>query len=91
MITTLPCYRDEDRPYLAFVSGIAAPKVIDVRRSQCHNRSHPVSEVCDTTEVRAGSEQHAMNCALSKQMVQLPEILPPQRREIPLLFLGELF
>lgn len=85
VVTALPSYRDQGRPFLAFVYGIAAHKVIDVRRSQWRNRSDPVSEVPDTAEVRAGPEQQVMNGALSKQMGQLLEILPAKQREILLL------
>ncbi len=85
VITALPSYRDQGRPFLAFVCGIAAHKVNDARRAQWRNRSDPVSEVPDTAEVGAGPEQQAMNSALSKQMRQLLELLPPKQREILVL------
>lgn len=85
VITALPGYRDQGRPFLAFVYGIAANKVIDAFRSQQRDRSDPVSEVPDTIAVGAGPEQQAMNNALSKQMGQLLQILPPKQREILLL------
>lgn len=85
VITALPGYRNQGRPFLAFVYGIAAHKVIDARRAQWRNRSNPVSEVPDRAEVGGGPEQHAMNSALSKQMGRLLETLPAKQREILLL------
>jgi RNA polymerase sigma-70 factor (ECF subfamily) len=85
VVTALPDYGNQGRPFLAFVYGIAAHKVIDARRPQWRNRPHPVSEVPDTAEVGAGPVQQATNRSLSKQMGQMLEILPPRQREILLL------
>src|SRR6476469_10580500 len=41
VITALPSYRDQGRPFLAFVSGIAAHKVADARRAAASTRPPP--------------------------------------------------
>jgi RNA polymerase sigma-70 factor (ECF subfamily) len=85
VLTALPSYRDQGRPFLAFVYGIAAHKVADAHRSAARNRSEPVPEVPDAPETDAGPEQRAMHGELSERMAQLLRILPDKQREILLL------
>src|SRR6202012_5519469 len=44
-ITALPRYKDQGRPFLAFVYGIAAQKVADAHRAAGRNRSEPTDVV----------------------------------------------
>src|SRR3954463_13457580 len=60
VLTALSSYRDQGRPFLAFVYGIAAHKVIDAHRAAGRNKSDPVSDVPDSPEVSDGPEQHAL-------------------------------
>ncbi|GAA1356789.1 sigma-70 family RNA polymerase sigma factor [Catellatospora bangladeshensis] len=85
VLTALPSYRDQGRPFLAFVYGIAAHKVADAHRSAARNRSEPVPEVPDAPETEAGPEQRAMQGELSGRMAQLLKVLPEKQREILLL------
>ena len=85
VLTALPGYRDQGRPFLAFVYGIAAHKVADAHRSAARNRSEPVPEVPDAPALGAGPEQRVMQGELSEQMAQLLLVLPPKQREILLL------
>ncbi|GAA2796763.1 MULTISPECIES: sigma-70 family RNA polymerase sigma factor [Crossiella] len=85
VLTALPSYRDQGRPFLAFVYGIAAHKVADAHRSAARNRSEPVPEVPDAPETEAGPEQRAMHGELSERMAQLLRVLPAKQREILLL------
>jgi RNA polymerase sigma-70 factor, ECF subfamily len=85
VLTALPSYRDQGRPFLAFVYGIAAHKVADSHRSAARNRSEPVPEVPDGPETEAGPEQRVMQGELNGQMAQLLRILPEKQREILLL------
>src|SRR5688500_17524618 len=55
VLTALPSYRDQGRPFLAFVYGIAAHKVIDAHRAVTRNRSEPVADVPDDVEVADGT------------------------------------
>src|SRR3954462_9672297 len=50
VLTALPGYRVQGRPFLAFVYGIASHKVIDAHRAATRNRSEPVSDVPDRVE-----------------------------------------
>src|SRR5438477_989334 len=68
VLTALPGYRDQGRPFLAFVYGIAAHKVADAHRAAARNRAEPVPEVPDGPETGAGPEQRAMQGELSERM-----------------------
>src|SRR5918997_4507994 len=66
VLTALPSYRDQGRPFLAFVYGIAAHKVADAHRAAGRNRSEPVAEVPDEPETAAGPEQRAVQRELGR-------------------------
>lgn len=82
VLTALPRFRHEGRPFLAFVYGIAAHKVADVHRAAARNRSELVPDVPDTPEIVADPEQRALQGELSEQMAQLLRVLPEKHREI---------
>lgn len=85
VLTALPGYRDQGRPFLAFVYGIAAHKVVDAHRSVARSKSEPLAELPEELDPRDGPEQRALNGALSAQMGQLLDTLPPKQREILVL------
>ncbi|HWE88435.1 MAG TPA: sigma-70 family RNA polymerase sigma factor [Pseudonocardiaceae bacterium] len=85
VLTALPGYRDQGRPFLAFVYGIAAHKVADAHRAASRNRSEPVAEVPDMPELAAGPELRAMRSELSERMAGLLRLLPDKQREILVL------
>jgi RNA polymerase sigma-70 factor, ECF subfamily len=85
VLTALPGYRDQGRPFLAFVYGIAAHKVADAHRAAGRNRSEPVADVPDEPETDAGPEQRAMQQDLTRRMRDLLDVLPDKQRDIVLL------
>ena len=85
VLTALPGYRVQGKPFLAFVYGIAAHKVIDAHRASARNRSEPVAEVPDAMEVGDGPEQRALRLELSGEMGRLLDQLPDKQREILVL------
>ena len=85
VLTALPGYRVQGKPFLAFVYGIAAHKVIDAHRAASRNRSEPVADVPDATEVADGPEQRALRVELSGEMGRLLAQLPGKQREIVVL------
>jgi len=82
VLKSLPSYREQGRPFLAFVYGIAAHKVADAHRASAHNRSEPVADVPETD---AGPEQQLLPGELSREMVELLKAMPDKHREILLL------
>lgn len=85
VLTALPGYRDQGRPFLAFVYGIAAHKVIDAHRAATRNRAEPVAEVPDSVEASDGPEARALRVELSGEMGRLLDQLPEKQREILVL------
>src|SRR5437868_15093591 len=81
-ITALPRYKDQGRPFLAFVYGIAAHKVADAHRSSARNRAEPVAEVPDTQDLADGPEAQVMQGEFAEKMTQLLDTLPEKQREI---------
>ena len=60
VLTALPGFRHEGKPFLAFVYGICAHKVADAHRVAARSRSHPVAEVPDAAVGR--SRARAVRC-----------------------------
>jgi RNA polymerase sigma-70 factor (ECF subfamily) len=85
VLTALPSYREQGRPFLAFVYGIAAHKVADAHRVSARNRSEPVAEVPDGPSQTVDPEENALLGSLSVRLGQLLGVLPDKQREILLL------
>lgn len=85
VLTALPSYRDQGRPFLAFVYGIAAHKVADAHRSVARNRAEPVPEIPDSPAPDAGPEQRAILAEQVQRMTALLDTLPDRQREILIL------
>jgi RNA polymerase sigma-70 factor, ECF subfamily len=84
-ITALPRYKDQGRPFLAFVYGIAAHKVADAHRAAGRNKSDPTDIVPERYSMDAGPEQMAMDAESAARMKKLLAILPEKQREILIL------
>jgi RNA polymerase sigma-70 factor (ECF subfamily) len=85
VMTALPRYRDQGRPFLAFVYGIAAHKVVDARRAAGRNRAYPTDSVPERASVTAGPEQLAIESESALRMNELLALLPDKHREIVIL------
>lgn len=85
VITALPGYREQGRPFLAFVYGIAAHKVADAHRSSARNRSEPVADVPDEPTSGEGPERRLLQGELNARMARLIGMLPDKQREILVL------
>lgn len=84
-ITALPRYKDQGRPFLAFVYGIAAHKVADAHRAASRNRADPMDVVPERTSGDASPEQLAIDSESSARMAELLQVLPEKQREILIL------
>jgi RNA polymerase sigma-70 factor, ECF subfamily len=84
-ITALPRYKDQGRPFLAFVYGIAAHKVADAHRAAARNKAEPTDVVPERFSLDAGPEQMALDSESSAQMNRLLAVLPDKQREILIL------
>jgi RNA polymerase sigma-70 factor, ECF subfamily len=84
-ITALSRYKDQGRPFLAFVYGIAAHKVADAHRAAARNRAEPTDAVPERYSLEAGPEQMALDSESAARMNNLLSILPEKQREILIL------
>jgi len=84
-ITALPRYKDQGRPFLAFVYGIAAHKVADAHRAAARNRAEPTDVLPERISTENGPEQMAIDAESSARMQKLLQVLPEKQREILIL------
>jgi len=85
VLTALPRYRFEGRPFLAFVHGVAAHKVIDAHRAATHRwRDHDV-EIPDLADTNEGPEQRALRTDLAGELRRVLDALPDAQREVLVL------
>jgi RNA polymerase sigma-70 factor (ECF subfamily) len=85
VLGALPGYRDQGRPFLAFVYGIAAHKVADARRAVARDKSEPVGDVPDSEDLSTGPEGSLLAEEFSDRMARLLTVLPDKQREIVVL------
>lgn len=85
VLTALPGYRNQERPFLAFVYGIAARKVAEVHRATARHPAESVATPPAEGEAEAGPEQIAERDGLSSRMADLLLVLPAHQREILVL------
>ncbi len=81
-IQALPRYRDQGRPFMAFVYGIASHKVADARRAAARNRTDPTDAVPERFSLDSGPEQLAIQSDSAARMNKLLAVLPEKQREI---------
>ncbi|MFM8600258.1 MAG: sigma-70 family RNA polymerase sigma factor [Mycobacterium sp.] len=81
-IQALPRYRDQGRPFMAFVYGIASHKVADAHRAAARNRSDPTDAVPERYSLESGPEQRVIQSDSAARMNKLLQVLPEKQREI---------
>ena len=82
VVTALPTYRRDGRPFLAFVYGIAAHKVVDAHRAAGRSKSIPVADIPETVSRDLGPEQNAVDASVAGTMADLLATLPANQQEI---------
>lgn len=85
VMTALPRYQDQGKPFMAFVYGIAAHKVADALRVTGRVKADPTDDVPEVTTLAGGPEQLALDADASRRMRALLEILPEKQREVLVL------
>ena len=81
----LPRYRFEGKPFMAFVHGVAAHKVIDAHRAATRIHRHLDDDVPDVEDPTEGPEPHALRAELSDELRRLLDELPEAQREVLVL------
>ena len=82
VVTALPTYRRDGRPFLAFVYGIAAHKVVDAHRAAGRSHSVPFGELPESASTDLGPEQLAVDGSVADTMAGLLSTLPANQQEI---------
>ena len=82
VLSALPGYRDQGRPFMAFVYGIASHKVADAHRGAARNKSDPVEYLPEVPTDDTGPEDHLLDGEVSRAVNQLLQTLPEKQREI---------
>jgi RNA polymerase sigma-70 factor (ECF subfamily) len=86
VLGSLPRYRDEGRPFTAFVYGIAAHKVIDAQRAAArHMVVTPTETVIERPDGTPGPEQQAVTSDMTRRLGELLGHLSELQREIVVL------
>lgn len=85
VLTALPKYQEQGRPFLAFVYGIAAQKVTDAHRALARTRAELMAEVPAQSLRTGGPEDYDLPHDLNGTMGQLLRLLPAEQREILVL------
>ena len=84
VLTALPRYRDEGRPFAAFLYGVAAHKVADHHRAAVR-RPMPVADVPESADGALGPEDLALRAADADTARALVDLLPEPQRELIML------
>ena len=84
VLSALPRYRDEGRPFEAFVYRVAANKVADAQRA-AYRLPQPHAEIPDVVDAADGPEESALRAADADRARALLDRLSPQLRELMVL------
>jgi RNA polymerase sigma-70 factor (ECF subfamily) len=86
LLRALPRYRDQGRPFAAYVYAIAAHKVADAQRAAARGAdTTPVERLAQHADAAPGPEQQAVRTDLARRLSALLGRLPDQQREIVVL------
>nr|WP_281248339.1 RNA polymerase sigma factor ShbA [Cryptosporangium aurantiacum] len=85
VLHALPRYRDQGRPFTAFLFRIAANKVTDAHRVAARELGVPVQTIPETPAPGGGPEGHAIDADASRRMRDLLDTLPAAHRDVLLL------
>jgi RNA polymerase sigma-70 factor, ECF subfamily len=89
VLRALPRFRDQGRPFSAFVYGIAAHKVADAQRAAVRGAAvAPVGSLPDWADSAPGPEQWAVSNDQARRLADLLGRLPETSREIIVLRVG---
>nr|WP_158854730.1 RNA polymerase sigma factor ShbA [Saccharothrix deserti] len=85
VLRALPTYRDQGRPFLAFVYGIAAHKVATAHQTALRKGIDTAPELSSVPPTEMEEPQRAAQVEMSERMAQLLKLLPDKQREILVL------
>jgi RNA polymerase sigma-70 factor (ECF subfamily) len=84
VLHALPRYRDEGRPFEAFLFGVAARKVADLQRAAVRSAKLP-GDLPDRPDESLGPEEHVVRTSEARRVRHLLAQLPDTQRELLIL------
>jgi RNA polymerase sigma-70 factor (ECF subfamily) len=84
VLSALPGYRDEGKPFEAFVYRVASNKVADAQRAS-YRLPQPQAELPEVVDLADGPEESAMRSADAERARALLDKLTPPLRELMVL------
>ena len=85
IVTALPRYQRQGKPFLAFAYGIAAHKVADAFRGAARDRADPYDEVTEARSNIGDPERAALDGEANERVELLLGTLSERQREILIL------
>ena len=85
VVKALSTYKDQGKPFMAFVYGIAFNKVTDAHRSYVRDRMLPTEDIPDGVSQEADPEGYALDVDASNKMRELLDVLNEKARNIIIL------
>jgi RNA polymerase sigma-70 factor (ECF subfamily) len=86
VLAALPRFRDQGRPFSAFVFTVAANKVADAQRAAVRGRAVvPTDDLPDQADPAPGPEQQALSADLARRLSMLLAHLSDTHRELVVL------
>jgi RNA polymerase sigma-70 factor (ECF subfamily) len=85
LLTALPTYAHDGRPFLAFAYGIASHKIADAHRAAARSRTMSVADVPDSASPEGDPEELAVLGSVGATIADLLDGLPAMQREILIL------
>ncbi len=82
VLAALPRFRDQGRPFMAFVHGIASRMLSDVHRSRTRHRIDPLDPDFDAESSGAGPVELALRRETRTELDQLLETVTERARDI---------
>ena len=82
VLRVLPRFRDQGRPFAAFVYGIAARKISEARRSASRRPQVPLESLSARPDPAGGPEELVLGAELSERLRRMLERLSPAQREV---------
>lgn len=85
VLRSLPRFRDQGRPFIAYVYGVAARKVADVARAARRAQTDTVGTILDVPDPTRGPEGQALLADVSARLYALLAQLSATQRKILVL------
>ncbi|WP_232663517.1 RNA polymerase sigma factor ShbA [Pseudonocardia sp. TRM90224] len=85
VFSALPGYRQQGKPFLAYVYGIAARKLVDAHRAAARRPAVPVADIPESVDGADGPPELVLRGELADRLGRLLDLLPEPQREVVIM------